>query len=96
MKITIECNEEQADLILAALEDYSRLRLGQADYMARSLADDIFKWDEKNPENERLFEKYLLQTKNLEYVYQTLINIAYGNRSKSLMHVLMQAIFLTA
>lgn len=80
MKITIECNEEQAYMIVAALEDYFRLRMGQADHMAMSLADDTFKWDESNPENKRLFDKYIERKESLSYVYQILINIAYGNR----------------
>lgn len=83
MKITIECNEEQADLMVAALEDYFRLRMGQADHMARSLADDTFKWDESNPENERLFDKYIERKENLNYVYQSLIKMAYGNGLKN-------------
>lgn len=83
MKITIECNEEQADLMVAALEDYFRLRMGQADHMAQSLADDTFKWDESNPENKRLFDNYIVRRENLECVYQALINMAYGNRFKS-------------
>ena len=82
MKITIECNEEQANLIVAALEDYFRLRMGQADHIAMSLADDTFKWDESNPENKRLFDKYLIRRENLKYVYQALIKIAYGDGIK--------------
>lgn len=83
MKITIECNEEQANLIVAALEDYFRLRMGQADHMAMTLADDTFIWDESNPENKRLFDKYIERKANLSYVYQALINIAYGNGLKN-------------
>lgn len=82
MKITIECNEEQADLMVAALEDYFRLRMGQADHVAMSLADDTFKWDESNPENKRLFDKYIERKANLSYVYQALIKIAYGDGIK--------------
>ena len=80
MKITIECNEEQADLIAAALEDYFRLRMGQADHMAMSLAGDTFKWDESNPENKKLFDEYIERRANLFYVYQALIKIAHVDR----------------
>lgn len=80
MKITIECNEEQADLMVAALEDYFRLRMGQADHMAMSLAGDTFKWDESNPENKRLFDEYIERKANLFYVYQALIKIAHVDR----------------
>ena len=78
MKITIECNEEQADLMVAALEDYFRLRMGQADHMAQSLADDIYEWDESNPKNQELFNEYLKRREELGNWYELLIRIAYG------------------
>lgn len=40
MKITIECSDNQADIILHALEDFFRLRMGQSDCVAQSLVDD--------------------------------------------------------
>ena len=80
MKITIDCTEEQAEIIVAALEDYFRLRMGQADHMAQSLADNTYKWDKDNPDNKRLFDMYLVRRENLNYVYRALISIAYGSR----------------
>lgn len=84
MKITIECCEEQVNLIVAALEDYFRLRMGQNLHMAQSLADDTYKWDEKNPNNGMLFNRYIDRRDTLEYAYLALMRIAYGaNRYES-------------
>lgn len=44
MKITIECNKEQANLMVAALEEYFRIRMGQTNYLADKLAFDGFNY----------------------------------------------------
>ena len=78
MKITIECNEEQADLMVAALEDYFRLRMGQNLHMAQSLADDTYKFDANNPDNECDFQEYIERRECLEHLYRQLITASYG------------------
>jgi len=45
VKMTMVCEEEQLRLIMKALEEYERLRIGQAWILAESIALDGFKHD---------------------------------------------------
>lgn len=78
MKLIIECEEEQAQIMINALEDYFRLRMGQELHMADSLARDTFKYNVDDPNNEKKFDEYIIRRENLECVYRSLIDVAYG------------------
>lgn len=69
MKITIECSDNQADIILQALEDFFRLRMGQADCVAQSLVDDAADLND--------IDNYCDKREMLELAFRTVVNIAY-------------------
>lgn len=73
MKITIECSDNQADIILQALEDFFRLRMGQADCVAQSLVDDVA---DINIDINYYCEKRTM----LESAFRTVVNIAYSKK----------------
>ena len=69
MKLTIECSDNQADIILQALEDFFRLRMGQADCVAQSLVDDV-----ADPHD---IDSYCDKRTLLESALRMVVNIAY-------------------
>ena len=69
MKITIECSDNQADIILQALEDFFRLRMGQSDCVAQSLVDDVADIHD--------IDNYLDKRAMLESAFRMVVNIAY-------------------
>ena len=75
MKITIECSENQADIILQALEDFFRLRMGQADCVAQSLVDDAVDIHD--------IDNYYDKREMLESAFRTVVNIAYPRNNRS-------------
>lgn len=70
MKITIECSKNQADIILHALEDFFRLRMGQSDCVAQSLVDDVTDIHDD-------IDNYLDKRAMLESAYRMVVVIAY-------------------
>lgn len=80
MKLTIELNKEQMNIIIRALEDYFRLRMGQYTHLSQSLADDTFHFADVDIEHrDREMTAYLHKRDALEAVYRSLITIAYGD-----------------
>lgn len=75
MKITIECSENQTDIILQALEDFFHLRIRQADCVAQSLVDDA--------EDVHDIDSYCDKREMLESAFDTVINIAYSRNNRS-------------
>lgn len=75
MKINIECNEEQAQLMLTALEVTFRMMMGQPQGLTELLAQDT-PWHDK--ENPMQFEKYLVRRNALENILKSACIIAYG------------------
>lgn len=75
MKITIECSDNQADIILQALEDFFRLRMGQADCVAQSLVDDAADLND--------IDNYCDKREMLESAFRMVVNIAYPRRVRS-------------
>ena len=75
MKITIECSNDQADIILQALEDFFRLRMGQADCVAQSLVDDVADLHD--------IDNYCDKREMLESAYRMVVNIAYPRSNHS-------------
>lgn len=76
MKITIECSENQAGIILQALEEFFRLRMAQADHVAQSLLDDVA---DINDDISAYCDKRVM----LEAALQTVVNIAYPTKNHS-------------
>ncbi len=75
MKITIECSDNQADIILQALEDFFRLRMAQPDCVAQSLVDDVADIHD--------IDSYLDMRATLESAFRTVVNVAYPRRIRS-------------
>lgn len=69
MKITIECSDNQVEIILQALEDFFRLRMGQADCVAQSLVDDAADMHD--------IDNYCDKREMLESAFRMVVNIAY-------------------
>lgn len=75
MKITIECSDNQADIILQALEDFFRLRMGQPDSVAQSLVDDVADIHD--------IDYYCDKRAMLESAFRMVVNIAYPRNNHS-------------
>lgn len=81
-KVTLELNEVQAGIVLAALEEWFRLRMGQSYDLANDLALMGFKHDKDHPE---LFDAAMVKRDSLNSVIKALFNIAwphYGTPGK--------------
>ena len=76
MKITIECSENQADIILHALEDFFRLRMAQPDCVAQSLVDDV-------ADIHGDIDSYCDKREMLESAFRMVVNIAYPRNNHS-------------
>lgn len=76
MKITIECTENQAGIILQALEEFFRLRMAQADHVAQSLLDDVADIHDD-------IGIYLDKREMLESAFRMVVNIAYPRMNHS-------------
>ena len=75
MKITIECSENQTGIILQALEDFFRLRMGQGDCVAQSLVDDAADIHD--------IDNYCDKREMLESAFRMVVNIAYPRNNRS-------------
>lgn len=75
MRITIECSDNQADIILQALEDFFRLRMAQPDCVAQSLVDDAADLHD--------IDSYCDKREMLESAFRMVVNIAYPRNNHS-------------
>ena len=73
MKITIECTEEQANLIVKSLEALFRTEMSQPDFIADILAEDST--DEPHGKH---FDLYILKREDIEIAMKAVTDIAYG------------------
>ena len=76
MKITIECTENQASIILQALEEFFRLRMAQADHVAQGLLDDVADINDD-------IGNYLDMREKLESAFHMVVNIAYPRKKRA-------------
>lgn len=75
-KIIIELNETQAGTVLAAVEEWFRLRMGQGRDLADGLAFLGYKHD---PKNIRAFDERIARRDCLNEVISAMFRIACGN-----------------
>ena len=74
-KITIELTEPQARVILAAVEEWFRLRLAQRSDLANGLAFLGYDWNKTNQERE--FDKRIERRNSIDVVIQAMLDIAF-------------------
>lgn len=74
-KVTIEMTEPQARIILAAVEEWFRLRLAQRSDLANGLAFLGYDWNKGNQERE--FDKRIERRNALDTVIQAMLDIAF-------------------
>lgn len=58
-RVTLELNERQAGVVMAACEEYLRLRLGQCWDLVDELALAGFVYDQNDPDNNTKFNAYI-------------------------------------
>ena len=73
-KVMIEMNEKQAKIVLAAVEEWFRLRMGQDFDLAEGLAFLGYKHDKDKPE---LFNAAITKRDNLRAVIRAMFNITW-------------------
>lgn len=73
-KVTIEMTETQANLVLAAVEEWFRLRMGQASDLANGLA--LLEYDRNNPDTEK-FDVCMRRRDALQAVIEAMLKIAF-------------------
>ena len=73
-KVTIEMNETQARLVLAAVEEWFRLRMGQSSDLANSLA--MLGYDYNEPDRDK-FDACLVKRDSLDAVIKAMLKIAF-------------------
>ena len=74
-KVTIEMTETQARLVLAAVEEWFRLRLAQRSDLANGLAFLGYDWNKSNQDRE--FDKRIERRNALDSVIQAMLDIAF-------------------
>lgn len=74
-KVTIELTEPQARVILAAVEEWFRLRLAQRSDLANGLAFLGYDWNKTNQERE--FDKRIERRNSIDVVIQAMLDIAF-------------------
>lgn len=72
-KVTIELTEAQARIVLAAVEEWFRLRMGQSSDLANGLAFLGYKHD---PENPRAFDNRIIRRNAIDEVIKAMFRIA--------------------
>ena len=72
-KVTMELTETQARLVLAAVEEWFRLRMGQSSELANGLAFLGYKHD---PENKSAFGSRIIRRNAIDEVIKAMFRIA--------------------
>lgn len=73
-KVTIELTEKQAMIVLSAVEEWFRLRMGQSFDLANGLAFLGYKPDREHPEK---FDLLIQRRNNIDAVIKAIFNIAF-------------------
>ena len=77
---TLKINENQANVIKTALEEYFRIRMNQWRDLAEDLASVDFVYDKSNPNNDKNFNEYLLRRDISHNLFRTAMEIAQPRR----------------
>lgn len=86
MKLTMELTNEQYGIILSALEEYFRLRMGQADIVAQEFSDDTYPVRENFKDEDSFLlahERWLIKRDAIEAVMRAACELNYGRYSSS-------------
>lgn len=86
MKLEMEIKNQQLALIIDALEEYFRIRMGQAHIVADQFAMDTFPNREtfKDPhEFDKAFDRWIEKREHIQSVLQSAIDINYGSHIPS-------------
>ena len=59
MKVEIELNEQQLQMLITSVEIYARSLMSQNSIVADFLAQTVFEYDKKDPENAAKFNEWL-------------------------------------
>ena len=76
-KVTIEMNETQARLVLAAVEEWFRLRLAQRSDLANGLAFLGYDWNKGHQKDEKEFDRRIERRNSIDAVIQAMLDIAF-------------------
>lgn len=77
-KLTV--TENQLRVIMIALEDYFRTRMGQFFDFASDVAKNGFVYTKDNPENDRLFNEYINRRNDSQKLFDKAFDVAAPNR----------------
>lgn len=75
-KVTIELTEVQAGIVLEAVEEWFRLRMGQYSDLANGLA---FHGYEHDPENKLAFDRRIVKRNAIQEVIKAMLRIAFSD-----------------
>lgn len=75
-KVTIELTETQARTVLAAVEEWFRLRMGQYSDLANGLAFLGYKHD---PENKQAFDRRIVKRDAVQEVLKAMMHIVFSD-----------------
>ena len=74
---TVTLTEEQARVIIAALEEYFRLRMGQSGQFADDLASLGRDLSPENPKHKEIFDGFIQRRDHLNRIMQAVFQIAF-------------------
>lgn len=78
-KYNLKLTDNQARVIMVALEDYFRTRLNQWDDFTDEIALNGYKYDRSNPDNDRLFNEYINRRNDSREMFRKAYEIAAPN-----------------
>ena len=78
-KVILELNETQARTLLAAVEEWFRLRMGQGRDLADGLAFTGYQYDKNDPENRRIFDERILRRDVINELIRAMFRVAWPN-----------------
>ena len=76
-KVTIEMTETQARIVLAAVEEWFRLRLAQRSDLANGLAFLGYDWNKGHQKDKKEFDRRIERRNSLDSVIQAMLDIAF-------------------
>jgi hypothetical protein len=92
-RVTIEMSETQARLILTAIEEWFRLRMGQSHDLANGLA--LLGYDRKNPDTEK-FDACMRKRDALQAVIDAMLKIAFPWRGYGMGHEIQPEVHIAS
>lgn len=92
-KVTIEMTETQARLVLAAVEEWFRLRMGQPHYLANGLA--MLGFDYKENDREK-FDTCMRKRDALQAVIEAMLKIAFPWRGYGIGHEIQPEVHIAS